>query len=44
VVVSSTVGRLPGSVLTPVVAANIDAIVESRRRLHELGATIVAGV
>jgi imidazolonepropionase-like amidohydrolase len=43
IAVSSTMGRLPETELTPLIAANIDAIRESRRRLLELGATIVAG-
>ncbi len=43
VAVSSTVGRLPHVPLPPMVAANQPALRESRRRLHERGATIVAG-
>ena len=42
--VSSTLGLLPGApILNPVVAANIETVIAARRRLYELGATIVAG-
>jgi imidazolonepropionase-like amidohydrolase len=43
VVVSATVGRLPHVPLAPLAAANEPALREARRRLHERGATIVAG-
>lgn len=43
IVVSATVGRLPHVPLPPLIAANLPVIRESQRRLHELGAPIVAG-
>ena len=43
IAVSSTVGRLSHVPLPPLVAANQPALRDSRRRLHERGATIVAG-
>jgi len=43
VTISSTLGRLPDEPLPPIVEANLPALTESRRRLHELGATIVVG-
>jgi imidazolonepropionase-like amidohydrolase len=43
VVVSATLGRLPDVPLPPVAAANLPVLREARRRLHRLGATIVAG-
>jgi imidazolonepropionase-like amidohydrolase len=42
--VSATLGLLPGLPITnPVIAANMETVRGSRRRLYELGATIVAG-
>ncbi len=43
VVVSATLGRLPDVPLPPVAEANLPVLREARRRLHRLGATIVAG-
>lgn len=43
VVVSATLGRLPDVPLPPVAEANLPVLRETRRRLHRLGATIVAG-
>ncbi|MGH9275894.1 MAG: amidohydrolase family protein, partial [Acidimicrobiales bacterium] len=44
VCVSATLGFLPGAPLTnPVMVANRETVVAARRRLHDLGATIVAG-
>jgi imidazolonepropionase-like amidohydrolase len=43
VVVSATLGRLPHVPLPPVAEANLPVLRETRRRLHRLGATIVAG-
>jgi imidazolonepropionase-like amidohydrolase len=42
-VVSATLGRLPDVPLPPVAVANLPVLREARRRLHQLGATIVAG-
>jgi imidazolonepropionase-like amidohydrolase len=42
--VSATLGRLPEvPTANPLIAANLETVAASRRRLHELGATIVAG-
>jgi imidazolonepropionase-like amidohydrolase len=41
--VSITTGRLPDIPLPPLIANNVDVIVGTRRRLRELGATIVVG-
>ena len=43
VVISATLGRLPQYPLAPFVAANIEVLRSARRRLHSLGATLVAG-
>ncbi len=43
VVVSLTLGRLPGSPLPPLLAANEAPARATRRRLRELGATLVVG-
>ena len=43
VAVSATLGRLPGVPIMPLIAKNWDVLVASRRRLHELGATLVVG-
>jgi imidazolonepropionase-like amidohydrolase len=43
VVISATLGRLPDMPVPPVVAANAPILSAARRRLHELGATIVVG-
>lgn len=43
VAVSATVGRLTNVPLPPMIANNVDAIVEARRQLHARGATLVAG-
>ena len=43
IVISATVGRLAHVPLPPVPAANQDALRDSRQRLHERGATLVAG-
>jgi imidazolonepropionase-like amidohydrolase len=43
VVVSATLGRLPDVPLPPLAEANLPVLRETRRRLHRLGATIVAG-
>lgn len=41
--VSATVGRLPGFPLPAAVEASLPAVRRSRRRMHELGGTVVAG-
>jgi imidazolonepropionase-like amidohydrolase len=43
VVISATLGRLPDVPVPPLVTANAPILNEARRRLHELGATIVVG-
>jgi len=43
VVVSATLGRLPDMPTTAVYADNEETVRAARRRLHELGATLVAG-
>ncbi len=43
VAISATLGRLPEYPLPPDIAANREILVRARRRLHELGATLVAG-
>jgi imidazolonepropionase-like amidohydrolase len=43
VVISATLGRLPGHPLPPEAAAHRGTLVEARRRLHELGSNLVAG-
>jgi len=43
VVVSATIGRLPDFPMLPMLAANLEALDGVRARLHQLGATIVAG-
>jgi imidazolonepropionase-like amidohydrolase len=43
VVVSATLGRLPDHPLAPNLAAHYGTLLEARRRLVELGATLVAG-
>jgi imidazolonepropionase-like amidohydrolase len=43
VVISATLGRLSHVPVPPVVAANHPVLREARRRLHELGTTIVVG-
>jgi imidazolonepropionase-like amidohydrolase len=44
IAISSTMGRLPGfAIPTPVIAANMEAMMASRGRLHALGANMVVG-
>ena len=43
IAVSATLGRQPGMPLPPLIAANIDLIIETPGRLHAMGATVVAG-
>ena len=43
VVISATLGRLPDVPMPPIVTANLPVLSAARRRLHELGATIVVG-
>jgi imidazolonepropionase-like amidohydrolase len=43
VAVSATLGRKPEVPLPPIIAANMETLSDARRRLHELGATLVAG-
>jgi imidazolonepropionase-like amidohydrolase len=43
VVISATLGRLPGHPVPPEVAAHQGTLLEARRRLHELGANVVVG-
>ena len=41
--ISATLGRSPGLPLPAFVEANLETMIGARRRLHELGATLVAG-
>jgi imidazolonepropionase-like amidohydrolase len=44
IAISSTMGRLPGqAITTAVIAANMEAMMASRGRLHALGANMVVG-